>query len=569
MSERERPKVQPGDALPPRADDQATHPIPGRKRAVDANLTAPAAPSGEDDAGTCIRVLVHPERSTAAPPRDPTAPQRAPMMLPAGTPTLPSRDGSPPTRAAAAAAPNAMTLLSAQPVKAPDDGLVTGVVLAGKYEVIRLLGAGGMGRVYKGQHLSLGVPVAIKTMSATYAALPDYVRRFHREAHAASLLNHPNVVRVLDFGEDRGLLFLVMEYLDGQSLSRYLERQKGPPPLSEVAEIMAMLLDAFDVAHAFGVVHRDLKPENIFLTEVGKRRMLKVLDFGLAHVDDARDTGPTLTSKDVVAGTPEYMSPEQCRSLAVGPSADIYSIGCVLTTLLQLRPPFRMPSAMDTLAKHMFSPPPPLDRPASAEKVPPLLEKLRLDLLAKKPERRPRDAAEAKARLLEAMSQEAEEKRLPTRKGDTPGGDRSERAPAWDEGHLSPPPGGTLRLSLGAREVAWLRAGPPGEQIDAECETGLAMQEIALVPVASVAEVRAQARVVVVLDVGSDLAAARARLGELAAEAPEARVVVCAAGLSVDRIRDLVAAGAADVVRYPVTPDALARKLERVLRRGR
>lgn len=567
MSEREKPKEQPVPAAPRTAEDQATYPIAGRKRAADATLAAPAPPSGADDDTTRIRVLVHPPPSDAEPPRRPTAPEQAPTLLPAGMPTLPVSYEVPPARADVG--PEAMTMLSSQPLRGPNDGLVTGAVLAGKYEVIRLLGAGGMGRVYKAQHLSLGVPVAIKTMSATYAALPDYVRRFRREAHAASLLNHPNVVRVLDFGEDAGQLFLVMEYLEGQSLGRYIERQKGPPPLAEVVEIMSMLLDAFEVAHAFGVVHRDLKPDNIFLTEVGKRRLLKVLDFGLAHVDDARDTGPTLTSKDAVAGTPEYMSPEQCRSLSVGPSADLYSIGCVLTTLLQLRPPFRTPSAMDTLAKHMFSPPPTLDRPAGAEKIPPLLEKLRLDLLAKKPERRPRDAAEVKARLVEAMSQEAEEKRLPARKGDAPGGDRSERAPAWESSLPAPPPGGTLPLSLGAREVAWLRAGPPGEHLGPECETGLAMHEIALVPTASVAEVRAQARSVVVLDVGSDLAAARVRLGELAAEVPEARVIVCASGLSVDRIRDLVAAGAADVVRYPVTPDALARKLERVLRRGR
>jgi len=447
------------------------------------------------------------------------------------------------------------------------EGPPLGAVLADKYEIVRVIGAGGMGRVYKGQHLSLGVPVAIKTMHHRYAGLPEYVRRFRREAHAISLLSHPNVVRVLDFGEDAGTLFLVMEFLEGRSLGRMLESLTMPPPLVEVTEIMSPLCDAFEVAHAFGIIHRDLKPDNVFLSTIGAKRIVKVLDFGLAHVDDARDVGPTLTNKDVVAGTPEYMSPEQCRSLLVGTSADLYSLGCILTTLLQLRPPFREASAIDTMAKHMFSPPPPLSRPAGAELVPPLLEKLRLDLLAKKPERRPKSAAEIKARLLEAMSREAEEKRLPPRKGETEGGDRSERAPEW--GTDSTPPTPTERNPLGARDVGLWRTANEGERVSAECETGLAMQNIEVVVVSSAAEIVARGLSVVIVDAGSNLMGASARLGELAKEAPGTRAVVCAAGLSADRISDLVAAGAADVVRYPVSADVLGRKLERVLRRGR
>ncbi len=441
-----------------------------------------------------------------------------------------------------------------------------GKILAGKYKLVRLLGAGGMGNVWKAEHLSLGVPVAVKTMHAHVAMQSEYVRRFRREAHAASLLNHPNAVRVLDFGEDAGVLFLVMEYLEGRSLGSWLRSLRAPPPLVEVAHIFAMLLDAFDVAHAFGIVHRDLKPDNVFLTEVGERQVAKVLDFGLAHVDDARDAGPTLTQGDAIAGTPEYMSPEQCRSLAVGPSADLYSLGCVLTTMLQLQAPFTGGAAIDTMARHMFAKPPPLSRPEESEPVPPLLEKLRLDLLAKVAERRPRDAAETKRRLIEAMSPDATFARLPTRKGDVPQGDRAARAPSW----TPPPPHASITLSQ-AKTIGICRLRPPVEAVGIElaCETALSAQQIEIVTLQAPAEIAATPLPLVVLDVGSSIPEGRAALEEILRAAPGTRVIICAAKLSAGQLSELVAAGAADVARYPITPDDLARKIDRVLRRGR
>jgi serine/threonine-protein kinase len=277
-----------------------------------------------------------------------------------------------------------------------------GDILAERYALERLIGSGGMGKVWKGTHLALGIPVAVKTLHGKFAASPESARRFRREAHAASLLNHPSVVHVLDFGEHRGTFFMVMEYLEGCSLGAWIEALPAPPPLAEVCAILLPLLDACEVAHAAGVVHRDLKPENVFLTALDGRRRVRVVDFGLAHVDDASDRGPSLTAEDAIAGTPEYMSPEQCESLAVGPSTDIYAVGCLLTTLLQKRPPFTGRSGIEVLVKQMHSVPPPLDRPPLAEPVPAALERLRLDLLAKVPADRPRDAAEVRERLLAA-----------------------------------------------------------------------------------------------------------------------------------------------------------------------
>ena len=449
-----------------------------------------------------------------------------------------------------------------------------GTILAGKYELVRQLGAGGMGTVWKAHHLSLGIDVAVKTMHPYVAMQDEYVRRFRREAHAASLLNHPNAVRVLDFGDEDGLLYLVMEYLDGRSLGSWLDALPSPPRLAEVGRILGMLLDAFEVAHAYGIVHRDLKPDNVFLAEVGDQRIVKVLDFGLAHVDDARDSGPTLTQQDTVAGTPDYMSPEQCRSLAVGPSADLYSIGCLLTTLLQLRPPFAGGASIDTMAKHMFSRPPSLLRPDESEPVPPLLEKLRLDLLAKVPERRPRDAAETKRRLIEALSPDATEARLPTRKGEVPLSDRSART-SWSTDPRESSPG-SVRSPASARSaetraIGVVRLQPPVEAvgIGPECETALAAQQIEVVTLAAPADVAFAGVPLVVLDVGSSIPEGCAALAQIRKAAPTTRVIVCAARLGSGQLNELVAAGAADVARYPITPDGLAKKIERILRRGR
>jgi len=506
------------------------------------------------------------------------APDRPRQVWPSDPPSAASPDSAPsndydplittrvkrPAASGSPASSREHTLTSA----VASDREVTGVgkILAGKYELVRLLGAGGMGNVWKAEHLSLGIPVAVKTMHAHVARQDEYVRRFRREAHAASLLNHPNAVRVLDFGEDAGVLYLVMEHLNGRSLGSWLHSLRAPPPLAEVARIFAMLLDAFDVAHSFGIVHRDLKPDNVFLAEVGGRWVAKVLDFGLAHVDDARDAGPTLTQGDAIAGTPAYMSPEQCRSLAVGPSADLYSLGCLLTTLLQLKPPFTGGASIDLMARHMFSKPPPLARPEGSEPVPPLLEKLRLDLLAKVAERRPRDAADTKRRLIEAMSPDATEARLPTRKGDVPIGDRSKRSPSW-----GPPPQGKSIPPSEAKTIGLCRLVPPVEAvgIDPSCETALAAQRIDIVALKAPGDVAVAFLPLVVLDVGSSIPEGRAAVEEIRRAAPGTRVIVCAAKLSAGQLSELVASGAADVARYPITPDDLARKIDRVLRRGR
>jgi len=282
-----------------------------------------------------------------------------------------------------------------------------GLVLRGRFRLTRLLGKGGMGCVYQALDEELNRNVAIKMMKASLTATPNSPGRFYREAQALSLLQHRNIVEVFDFGIARGEPFLVMEYLEGVPLSSWMTDRR-PPPLGQVASFLDQSLDALQVAHEAGIIHRDIKPDNLFLLLPfdGPRPWFKVLDFGLAHIDAAIDQVGKITSTGTVAGTPSYMSPEQCRSLSVTPASDLYSLGCVLTELLQGKPPFEAPCAAELMTLQMFEPVPPLARPTGEPPVPPLLDELRRELLAKRPERRPASAAEARRLLREAMAPE-------------------------------------------------------------------------------------------------------------------------------------------------------------------
>lgn len=436
-----------------------------------------------------------------------------------------------------------------------DTPQLDGTVLADRYRLDFELGRGGMGTVYAGRHLSLGIPIAVKVMLPRYAADPHWLRRFEREAKATSRLHQRNVVRVLDFGRHEGLPYLVMEMLEGTPLSDWLVGRPSPPTLAEVSEVMLGIFDAFEAAHGAGIIHRDLKPDNVFLaTESDGKRVVKILDFGLAHMKEPESA--TLTQADMVAGTPEYMSPEQCRTLQVGPAADIYAMGCLLTEMLQLEPPFVGKTHVDVMTKQMFYEPPALRRGAEAEPVPPLLERLRLDMLAKRAGSRPTSVQEARRRFIEALSAEAEAELLPPRKGAAPDGAREARLPAW-EGESAEQPS-RLRGTVGLWTLE------PSEQgVDEMCTMALRARGARtkrLADAAGMADVD-----VVVLDAGPKLGEA---LEALRRSAGQSRVIVCLEQVTPEAMSELIAAGAAAVVAYPVEADKLARKVRRQLARA-
>src|SRR5215467_14521014 len=191
-----------------------------------------------------------------------------------------------------------------------EDRSRSGNLLAGKYKLESLLGAGGMGQVYRAQNLVIGRTVAIKVLNEAHARDAALVQRFLREARAANIVRHPHVVDVLDIGQGYdGVPFIVQEFLEGRDLAYHTARNGGKLPVDTALRILLPVIDAVGFAHKKGVVHRDLKPENIFLARVGDATVPKLLDFGISHI--AAADAIRMTSTGVSMGTPAYMSPEQ------------------------------------------------------------------------------------------------------------------------------------------------------------------------------------------------------------------------------------------------------------------
>ncbi|MBL8634247.1 MAG: protein kinase [Myxococcales bacterium] len=292
----------------------------------------------------------------------------------------------------------------------PDDPL-SGRVLSGRYRLMELIGRGGMGAVYRAHHILMDKPVAVKVLRAELASDTEAVARFHREARSASRLDHESIIRVTDFGQtDDGLLFLVMELLDGENLAQVIKR--GALTWRRSATIARDIAMGLGHAHEQGVIHRDLKPENVVILRKGKgRQLVKVLDFGLAKLmheagptGSASDDGPdrSLTRTGVVFGTPEYMSPEQAEGRTLGPHTDLYALGVVMYQMVTGSLPFSAPTFIALIAKTVHEPPPRPSLHVPGGKLPGSLEDLILRCLAKTPEDRPASAEEI-ADELDAM----------------------------------------------------------------------------------------------------------------------------------------------------------------------
>ncbi|HKP72995.1 MAG TPA: protein kinase [Pyrinomonadaceae bacterium] len=245
----------------------------------------------------------------------------------------------------------------------PADGAVltktgdtlVGQTLAGKYRIEERISEGGMGTVYRATHVLMEKTVAIKVLNPSLAADDKIVARFTREAKAASRISNPHALTVTDFGEsENGIVFLVMEYLRGQTLKQVI-RTEGPMPLARVVEITKQVCGALDAAHAEGVVHRDLKSDNIMLEEVaGGSDWAKVLDFGIAKIQEPVGQDPELTAPNLIIGTPQYMSPEQCSQASeIDARSDIYSLGVILYEMFVGHVPFTGESATTIMLKHL------------------------------------------------------------------------------------------------------------------------------------------------------------------------------------------------------------------------
>ncbi len=281
----------------------------------------------------------------------------------------------------------------------------------GNYEVVATLGKGGVGVVYLAQHHTIARRAAIKVLAPELSKDRDVVKRFFLEALATSLIRHPGIVEIFDYDvEPSGRAYIVMEYLDGETLAACLERT-GSLPWQTACAIAQRIASAVGAAHAHNIVHRDLKPGNVFVSRVAAsshatERRIKVLDFGLAKLLTDEPGSEPITRAGMLLGTPMYISPEQCTSSdQVSPSADIYALGCILFEMICGKPPFEREGIRAILAAHMFEAP-----PRASSRVPALpawLDELVARMLAKKPEGRPASMVEVAETLATAGREDA------------------------------------------------------------------------------------------------------------------------------------------------------------------
>jgi eukaryotic-like serine/threonine-protein kinase len=267
----------------------------------------------------------------------------------------------------------------------PDDR--AGDIIRERYELVRLLGKGGMGTVYMARHTKLPKTFAVKVLNRRYAKRKDIAERFLLEARAVSLINHENVVGVIDFGsEPDGSAFLVMEHLSGESLATVCNRE-APFAWPRIAHIMGQICRALQAAHDVGIVHRDIKPENVL--RVGRHDdpdFIKVLDFGLAKLQVSG--GLRLTRTGMVLGTPDYMSPEQARGRDADHRADIYASGILMYELLCGRVPFQASTFAAMRQMHLLEIPEPPSSWAPGAGISPEMDAIVLRALAKDPDNR-------------------------------------------------------------------------------------------------------------------------------------------------------------------------------------
>ena len=274
-----------------------------------------------------------------------------------------------------------------------EDPLI-GATVDGRYVVQGLLGAGGMGSVYRAHQKTMNRGIALKVLKRELSSDPQIVKRFLREVQVVSVLRHPNTIMVYDFGQTpENLLYIAMELLEGRELSDKL-KEVVALPITAALDMVIQVCGSLSEAHEKGVVHRDLKPDNIFLAKLGGQDLVKVLDFGIAKLDTGNEQ-TQLTRSGLTVGTPPYMSPEQAEGRPeITPGSDIYSLGCILYECITGRPPFIGESPVKILMDHCTTQPQPMSAVNPRLQIPPPVEQTVMAMLNKDVTQRPSSALE-------------------------------------------------------------------------------------------------------------------------------------------------------------------------------
>lgn len=273
------------------------------------------------------------------------------------------------------------------PPSPPAGDPLIGRTIAGRFRVISKLGE-GMGAVYKAEQLKVNRLCAIKILSASFASDPDALARFNREAQMSSAFSHPHAVTIYDFGDDNGLHYLAMEFVEGETLSSVLRRE-GPLPLARTLAIARQACAALDAAHRMNIVHRDLKPDNIMLSRRDDGDWVKILDFGIAKMaGDAPQRGQDLTQAGFVVGTPLYMSPEQLAGERLDPRSDIYSLAIIIYQMLTGQLPFAGDNMQSVMVKRLTEDPLPVWKVNPRVAIPPGVEAALMRALQRHRDRR-------------------------------------------------------------------------------------------------------------------------------------------------------------------------------------
>jgi len=325
--------------------------------------------------------------------------------------------------------------------------------IAGRFRILALLGEGGMGAVYRGEQMSLKRAVAVKLLRPELSANQMLLRRFSAEAAAVAKLDHPNTVKVYDFGQDTdGSLFIAMELIDGKPL-RSVIGSAGPLQPARAFNIAIQVAASLVDAHASQIVHRDLKPDNVMLIDKGKQRdIVRVLDFGIAKLrDDSRATQQAMTQAGDMLGTPQYMAPEQIKGEAIDGRTDIYALGCMIYEMVTARLPFEAPTIMAMLSKHLIEMPLPPSQRRPDLNLSPAIDQVVMVALQKDPAARPANMeqyADMLAGVLATLPQDTQPQYTP---GPMP----------IQPGIATPPGGAPLGIAPTAAVTGGLHYGAP------------------------------------------------------------------------------------------------------------